>query len=116
MGACTFQQERAPTRLSHLELAAWVGFPSQNLVRHRILKLTPPSNTLAVASDCKHAHLVQSYLDNLSRLGALNIELQTDNTGLGVSTLQMRDEEYIWGAVRRYVQEMSLPEPSEVYF
>jgi hypothetical protein len=60
--------------------------------------------------------LIQSYLDNLRRLGILSIEQETSDTGLEVSNLRMRDEEYVWGAIRRHAKEMGLTEPSEVYF
>lgn len=75
-----------------------------------------PSNTLAIASDCDCPHLIQTYLDNLRRLGLLSIEDEAGNTGLDVSSLEMRDEEYVWGAIKRYAQEMGLSEPIEVYF
>lgn len=76
-----------------------------------------PSNTLAIASDCEYPHMIQSYLGNLSgRLGLLSVEKEAGDTGPEVSRLQMRDEEYVWGTIRRYAQEMGLAEPNKVYF
>jgi len=59
---------------------------------------------------------MQLYLDNLSRLGLLSIDRAAGDTGLGVAELQMEDEEYVWGPIRRYMREMKLSELREVSF
>ena len=74
-----------------------------------------PSNTLARASKCEYPHLAESYLVNLRRLGILDVERGADS-GLDLSHMEMKGEEYIWGAIHRYLQEIGLPEPGKVLF
>ena len=76
-----------------------------------------PSNTLAVASNCEYPHLIQSYLDNLHRLGLVSIEDEAGNPGLDWAVLEMRGEEYIMGAVERFIEKKELADKLKtVYF
>jgi Abortive infection alpha len=93
-----------------------IGWISESETRQTPSLDIDPSNTLAVASNCEYPHLIQSYLDNLRRLGLLSIQEEAGDTGLSASILRMRDEEYVWGAIRRYAEEMGLTESNEVYF
>jgi Abortive infection alpha len=65
-----------------------------------------PSNTMAVAAECSYPELIESYLDNIKRLGLVHIEEEIVDTGPDTSLFGFETQKDVWDAIIRYKEEI----------
>lgn len=65
-----------------------------------------PANTMAVAAECSYPELIESYLDNIKRLGLVHIEEEIVDTGPDTSLFGFETQKDVWDAIIRYKEEI----------